>query len=70
MENHWQELWNNRKINSDKISAEDERQLIMELKRIVGWDFKNSSVTFDEFGKEYNYIKENLGFTGDATGTV
>ena len=70
MENHWQELWNNRKINSDKISAEDERQLIMELKRIVGWDFKNSSVNFGEFRKEYNYIKENLGFTGDATGTV
>lgn len=63
MENRWQELWNNRTINFDKLSAEDESQLILELKRIVGWDFKNSSVAVDEFRREYEYLKENLRLT-------
>ncbi|MBR0062343.1 MAG: class I SAM-dependent methyltransferase, partial [Selenomonadaceae bacterium] len=72
VENHWQELWNNRKINFDELSTEDEEQLILELKRIVGWDFhdKKNSVAFDEFRKEYNYIKENLGLSGKNSGTV
>ena len=63
MENHWQELWNNRKINFDKLSAEDERQLILELKRIVGWDFNNITIDVDEFKKEHEYLKENLRLT-------
>ena len=63
MENHWQELWNNRKINFDKLSAEDERQLILELKRIVGRDFNNITIDVDEFKKEYEYLKENLRLT-------
>ena len=63
MENHWQELWNNRKINFDEITAEDEQRLILELKRIVGWDFKNTSVDVDEFRKEYEYLKTNLGLS-------
>jgi len=69
MENHWQELWNNRKINFDKLSAEDERQLILELKRIVGWDFNNITIDVDEFKKEYEYLKENLRLT-DGTHRV
>lgn len=32
----------------------------MELKRIVGWDFKNTPIAVDEFKKEYDYLKENL----------
>lgn len=70
MENHWQELWNNRRINFDELSSADEERLFLELKRIVGWDFggKNSSVSFDEFRKEYAYIKENLELNGDSSG--
>ena len=70
MENHWQELWNGRKINFDELSSEDEQRLVLELKRIVGWDFhgKKSSVSFDEFKKEYGYIKSNLGFNNAVGG--
>ena len=70
MENHWQELWNNRKINFDEINAQDERRLILELKKVVGWDFKNAFVDADEFKKEYEYLKENLGFESGATGSI
>ena len=63
MENHWQELWNNRKINLEDLKAEDEERLILELKRIVGWDFKNTSIAVDEFRKEYEYLKANLSLS-------
>ena len=68
MENHWQELWNNRKINLDELSAEDESRLILELKRIVGWDFRGQKVPIgvEEFRKEYDYLKHNLGLTVKA----
>lgn len=61
MENRWQEFWNNRKVNFDELSGEDEDRLILELKRIVGWDFNNISIAVDEFRKEYDYLKKNLG---------
>lgn len=63
MENHWQKLWNNRKINFEELNARDEARLILELKRIVGWDFKNSTIAADEFRKEYEYIRSNLGLS-------
>ena len=66
MENHWQELWNNRKIDFDKLNAQDERQLILELKRIVGWDFKNSHIDTDEVRREYEYLKTNLRVDGGS----
>ena len=68
MENHWQELWNNRKINLDELAAEDESRLILELKRIVGWDFRGQKVPIgvEEFRKEYDYLKHNLGLTVKA----
>ena len=65
MENHWQELWNNRKINFEELNAQDEARLIIELKRIVGWDFKDASIAVDEFRKEYGYIRSNLGLSGN-----
>ena len=67
MENHWQELWNNRKINLDELTAEDESRLILKLKRIVGWDFCGQKVPIgvEEFRKEYEHIKHNLGLSDE-----
>lgn len=70
MENHWQELWNNRKINFDEFTKQDEERLILELKRIVGWDFKSTAIAADEFRKEYSYLKENLGLIDKNSETV
>lgn len=62
MTNNWQQIWNNRKNNLGEISAADEQALIIELKRIVGWDGfgKGTNIAFEEFRKEYEFIKENL----------
>lgn len=66
MKNNWQKIWNNRKINLDEFSSEDESNLILELKRVVGWDFNNTPIGVDEFRKEYEYLKTNLGVTGGS----
>lgn len=62
MANRWQELWNNRQTHLDSIDMNDKQQVILELKRMVGWDHfgKDSDVVFEEFQKEYEYIKQNL----------
>lgn len=60
MYNLWQQLWNNRKINFDKLTAEDESELILELKRIVGYDFKNTIISFEDIKKEYDHLKADL----------
>ena len=60
MKNHWQQIWNNRSINFDKLTAEDESELILELKRIVGYDFKNAIIRFEDIKKEYDYLKADL----------
>ena len=72
MENHWQELWNNRKINFEELTEQDEQRLILELKRIVGWDFqgKSFSVAIEEFKKEYKYLRENLQLNESSTGSI
>ena len=71
MENRWQEVWNNRQINPSELTSEDETRLILELKRIVGWDFygKKTTVSVEGYKKEYNYLKANLGFA-DKIGSV
>lgn len=62
MKNNWQSIWNNRKSSLEGVNPEDETQIILELKRIVGWDCQvhGLGVMFGEFKKEYEYLKNNL----------
>ena len=38
MENNWLSIWNNRKINLENLNSNDEQTLILELKKIAGFD--------------------------------
>lgn len=68
MQNNWQKIWNNRTVNLEELSkGGSEDKLILELKRLVGWDFKNKSIAVEEFREEYQYIKKNLNV---KTGSV
>ena len=62
MKNNWYEIWNNRTTNFQNIDPNDEQKLIIELKRIVGWDAfgKGLSVAYEEIKKDYEYIRDNL----------
>lgn len=69
MKNNWHEIWNNRKSQIDEIDKNDEKKLIIELKRIIGADFfgKGSTIKFEEFQKTYIYLRDNLKTGGGAT---
>ncbi len=62
MKNRWQEIWNNRDSKLNEIDKNDTEKIVLELKRIVGYDFfgKKSDITFNAFKNEYEYLKENL----------
>lgn len=71
MKNNWHEIWNNRKSQIDEIDKNDEKKLIIELKRIIGADFfgKGSTIKFEEFQKTYIYLRDNLK-TGGGNDSV
>lgn len=62
MENRWHDIWSNRDSKLESIDRNDPEQLILELKRIVGFDFfgKGGSLTFEAFRAEYEIIRDNL----------
>ena len=66
MENHWHDIWNNRKINAEALESGDSQKIVLELKRLVGWDCQDKlggysgEAMYRELVKEYHYIKENL----------
>ena len=66
MENHWHDIWNNRKINAEALESGDSQKIVLELKRLVGWDSQDKlggysgEAMYRELVKEYHYIKENL----------
>ena len=62
MKNNWHKIWNNRTTRLDEIDMNDDAQVIIELKRIAGWDShgSTSTIAFEEFKKEYEYIRDNL----------
>ena len=68
MENNWQKIWDNRKNDIIGSDMENEEELILGLKKMVGWDFcgKGSNIAFEEFLKEYEYLRDNLK-TGGGT---
>lgn len=64
-DNKWIEIWKNKEPNFSSIMEDDYKNVFLEMKRLAGWDYfgTGSSVSFDEFMKEYEYIKENLKFS-------
>lgn len=62
MKNNWQAIWNNRKSNLENIDKNDEEQLILEMKKMIGADGfgKGSKITVEEFHNEYEYFKKLL----------
>ena len=42
--NHWQEIWNKRSAQLAGIDRSDKRAMLLELKRINGFDIVNEGV--------------------------
>lgn len=62
MENNWINIWNNRKVDLENINSNDEQKLILELKKIAGFDSygKGTTFAFEEIFGQYKQLKNNL----------
>lgn len=59
IENNWQKIWNKRATNFENFSALDDKKLILELKRLDGFDI-TSKITADAFIDECANTKKYL----------
>ena len=58
--NHWQEIWNKRNSHLADIDRTDKRAMLLELKRINGFDIVNEGVPYEAFLEKYDATKEAL----------
>lgn len=59
IENNWQKIWNKRSAKCDNFAMLNKEQMILELKRIDGFDI-SSSITAESFIEEYEETKKYL----------
>lgn len=66
MDNKWNEIWNKKETHFDELDIDDYKSILIEMKRLAGWDHfgKGSSVCYEDFAKEHEYMKENLCLRG------
>lgn len=60
VENHWQSIWNKRKTNFGNFANLNDRQIVLELKRLDGFDVDEASITYEAFVDEGNKTVEYL----------
>ncbi len=69
VENNWQTIWNKRKTDYNNFSVLDDKQIVLELKRLNGFDVSGSSLTYEAISKEVDKTVEYL-FTSPRRGGV
>ena len=69
VENNWQSIWNKRSTDYNNFSALDDKQIVLELKRLDGFDISESAPTYEAFSKEIDKTVEYL-FTSPRRGGV
>lgn len=59
--NKWNEIWSKKETRFDKLDANDYKSVLVEMKRLAGWDHfgKGSSVCYEDFAKEHEYMKKS-----------
>lgn len=61
----WQKIWNDKGKDSEAesiISGHTLQEIVLELKRLDGFDSVGSTLTFDAFHGQYTQIKNELSF--------
>ena len=61
----WQKIWDNKGRDSDAesiIIGHTLQEIVLELKRLDGFDSVGSTLTFDAFHRQYTQIKNELSF--------
>lgn len=58
--NHWQEIWNKRSAQLAGIDRSDKRAMLLELKRINGFDVTGGGIPYESLLKQYEETKAAL----------
>ena len=58
--NHWQEIWNKRNSHLADIDRTDKRAMLLELKRINGFDVTGGGIPYESLLKQYEETKAAL----------
>lgn len=58
--NEWQKIWNKREVISDKII--DEKEIVLELKRLNGFESVGYELDYDSYKMQYEDTKKELIF--------
>lgn len=71
-ENNWQTIWNKRNTQINNFDMLSDKQIILELKRLNGYDVTESKITYESFIEEFdNIIKYlNLNLKRFQTGAL
>lgn len=64
-ENRWKSIWEKRTADFDILQGSDTKSIIIELKRINGFDVVGEGLTYEAIIEQYKKIKENLSITKD-----
>ena len=57
---HWQEIWNKRNSHLMDVDRTDKRAMLLELKRINGFDITKEGALYEAFLEKYEAAKEGL----------
>ena len=58
--NHWQEIWNKRSAQLAGIDLSDKRAMLLELKRIDGYDVVEGGIPYESFMKQHEETRTAL----------
>ena len=59
-ENNWQTIWNKRNTQINNFDMLSDKQIILELKRLDGYDVSESKITYEAFIEEFDNIIKYL----------
>lgn len=61
-ESKWHEVWEKRSENAEILKSGNTREILLELKRINGWDSTGSMLEYDQFYDQYVQTRNELEF--------
>lgn len=66
LKNKWHEIWEKRSEKEEALRSKDSRKVLVELKRVNGYDIVDGILTYDDFYRRYVQIKNKLEFSAKA----
>lgn len=66
MNNKWHEIWNKRDVDEKILISGNPKEVLLELKRVAGWDSTGDMLTYEQFYRQYVQTKNELSFSSNS----